>query len=109
MEYNQCINRVELQGIVGTSRVSNLGEKNAVSFSLATNYAFKDKEGFHVIETTWHKCTSFADKEDDLSIYAKGTPLHIEGRLRNLRYTDTCGCERTIVEVVASKVKRVEL
>ena len=108
MEYNQCINRVELQGIVGTSRVSNLGEKNAVSFSLATNYAFKDKEGFHVIETTWHKCTSFADKEDDLSIYAKGTPLLIEGRLRNLRYTDACGCERTTIEVVASRVWRVE-
>ena len=51
MEYNQHINRVELQGIVGTSRVSNLGEKNAVSFSLATNYAFKDREGCHAIET----------------------------------------------------------
>ena len=62
MEYNQYINRVELQGIVGTSRVSNLGEKNAVSFSLATNYAFKDREGCHVIETTWHNCTFFADK-----------------------------------------------
>ena len=52
MEYSQYINRVELQGIVGTSRVSNLGEKNAVSFSLATNYAYKDREGCHVIETT---------------------------------------------------------
>ena len=104
MEYNQHINRVELQGIVGTSRVSNLGEKNAISFSLATNYAFKDREGCHVIETTWHNCTFFADKGDDLSIYVKGTPLHIEGRLRNLRYTDACGCERTTIEVVASRV-----
>lgn len=108
MEHNQYINRVELQGIVGTSRVSNLGEKNAVSFSLATNYAFKDREGCHAIETTWHNCTFFADKEDDLSIYAKGTPLLIEGRLRNLRYTDACGCERAAIEVVASKVRRVE-
>ena len=108
MEYNQYINRVELQGIVGTSRVSNLGEKNAVSFSLATNYAFKDREGCHAIETTWHNCTFFADKEVDLSIYATGTPLLIEGRLRNLRYTDACGCERTTIEVVASKVRRVE-
>ena len=108
MEYNQHINRVELQGIVGTSRVSNLGEKNAISFSLATNYAFKDREGCHAIETTWHNCTFFADKEDDLSIYAKGTPLLIEGRLRNLRYTDACGCERTTMEVVVSKVRRVE-
>ena len=55
MEYNQHINRVELQGIVGTSRVSNLGEKNAISFSLATNYAFKDREGCHAIETTCYQ------------------------------------------------------
>ena len=108
MEYNQHINRVELQGIVGTSRVSDLGEKKAISFSLATNYAFKDREGCHAIETTWHNCTFFADKEDDLSIYDKGTPRLIEGRLRNLRYTDACGCERTTMEVVVSKVRRVE-
>ena len=89
MEYNQYINRVELQGIVGTSKVISIGDKKVVRFSLATNYAYKDKE-------------------DDLSIYDKGTPLHIEGRLRNLRYTDACGCERTTIEVVVSKVRRLE-
>ena len=68
MEYSQYINRVELQGIVGTSRVSDLGEKKVVNFSLATNYAFKDRQGSSLIETTWHNCTSLADKEDDLSI-----------------------------------------
>ena len=105
---HQNINRVELQGIVGTSKVTCIGDKKAVRFSLATNYAYKDKEGYPVIETTWHNCTSFVDKEDDLSIYDKGTPLHIEGRLRNLRYTDACGCERTTIEVVVSKVRRLE-
>ena len=108
MDMHQNINRVELQGIVGTSKVTCIGDKKAVRFSLATNYAYKDKEGYPVIETTWHNCTSFVDKEDDLSIYDKGTPLHIEGRLRNLRYTDACGCERTTIEVVASRVWRVE-
>ena len=108
MDMHQNINRVELQGIVGTSKVTCIGDKKAVRFSLATNYAYKDKEGYPVIETTWHNCTSFVDKEDDLSIYDKGTPLHIEGRLRNLRYTDACGCERTTIEVVVSKVRRLE-
>lgn len=63
---HQNINRVELQSIVGTSRVSVLGEKKAINFSLATNYAFKDRQGCSLIETTWHNCTSIADKEDDL-------------------------------------------
>ena len=77
----ECINRVELRGIVGTSRVTEVGDRNIINFSLATNYAYRDREG---------------------------TPLHIEGRIRNIRYTDANGCERTTLEVVASKVERVE-
>ena len=109
MEYSQNINRVELQGIVGTSKVISIGNKKAVRFSLATNYAYKDKEGYPVIETTWHACSVWAEREADLTMYRKGTPLHIEGRIRNIRYTDASGCERTTLEVVATKIERVEL
>ena len=48
----ECINRVELRGIVGTSKVTCIGDKKAVRFSLATNYAYRDREGYPVIETT---------------------------------------------------------
>lgn len=47
----ECINRVELRGIVGTSRVTEVGDRNLINFSLATNYAYKDKDGYPVIET----------------------------------------------------------
>ena len=104
----ECINRVELRGIVGTSRVTEVGDRNIINFSLATNYAYKDSDGCPVIETTWFSCSSWAGREDDLSMYSKGTPLHIEGRIRNIRYTDANGCERTTLEVVASKVEKVE-
>ena len=109
MEYSQYINRVELQGIVGTSKVISIGDKKVVRFSLATNYAYKDKEGYPVIETTWHACSVWAERKADLTMYRKGTPLHIEGRIRNIRYTDASGCERTTLEVVATKIERVEL
>ena len=109
MEYSQYINRVELQGIVGTSKVISIGDKKVVRFSLATNYAYKDKEGYPVIETTWHTCSVWAEMEADLTMYRKSAPLHIEGRIRNIRYTDADGCERTTLEVAASKVERVEL
>ena len=56
MEYSQYINRVELQGIVGTSKVISIGDKKAVRFSLATNYAYKDKEGYPVIEKNSYAC-----------------------------------------------------
>ena len=52
---HQNINRVELQGIVGTSIVTSIGDKKAVRFSLATNYTYKDKEGYPVIETTCYQ------------------------------------------------------
>ena len=109
MDMHQNINRVEFQGIVGTSKVTSIGDKKAVRFSLATNYTYKDKEGYTVIETTWHACSVWVEREDDLTMYRKGTPLHIEGRIRNIRYTDADGCERTTLEVAASKVERVEL
>lgn len=47
----ECINRVELRGIVGTSRVTEVGDRNIINFSLATNYAYRDREGYPVIET----------------------------------------------------------
>ena len=102
----ECINRVELQGTVGTSRVTEVGDRNIINFSLATNYAYR--EGYPVIETTCYACSAWAGREDDLTMYRKGTPLHIEGRIRNIRYTDASGGERTTLEVVASKVEKVE-
>ena len=51
----ECINRVELRGIVGTSRVTEVGDRNLINFSLATNYAYKDSDGCPVIETTCYQ------------------------------------------------------
>lgn len=103
-----CINRVELQGVVGASRVTEAGDGNIINFSLATNYAYKDIEGCPVIETTWHVCTAYAGREDDLTMYKKGALLHVEGRIRNKRYTDANGHERATQEILASKVEKVE-
>ena len=102
------LNRVELRGVVGNVKVQTVSDNRVYRFTLATSRAYKDKNGTAVIETTWHACSAWAGREDDLTMYRKGTPLHIEGRIRNIRYTDANGCERTTLEVVASKVERVE-
>ena len=102
------LNRIELRGNVGNARVQTVGDNEVVHFSLATNYAYKGKDGTPVIETTWFNCSSWAGREDDLSMYSRGTPLHVEGRLRNLRYTDASGCERSTLEIIVSKARRVE-
>ena len=46
------LNRIELRGFVGSVYVKDFGNTKATNFSLATNYAYKDKSGGPVIETT---------------------------------------------------------
>ena len=45
------INRIELQGHVGTVRANEASGKKVINFSLATEYFYK-KEGAGVSETT---------------------------------------------------------
>lgn len=52
MENRQNINRVELQGVIGTTRLNETGGGQIVRFSLATNYIYKSSDGSPVIETT---------------------------------------------------------
>lgn len=103
MEMEQQMNRIELKGYVGNVRVQSVGNSKNVRFSVATNYAYKDRDGCPVIETTWHSVFAW-DKGTELR---KGDRVHVVGRLRNQRYTDCEGIERTICEVVAREVEKI--
>ena len=52
------LNKIELRGNVGNIRVQAVGENEVANFSLATNFAYKSKDGTPVIETTWHNITA---------------------------------------------------
>lgn len=74
-------------------------------FTLATNYAYKDKNGAAVIETTWHNVTAWEGKDiTDLDSIRKGSKVYVTGRLRVQKYTGTDGVERMNVDVLASHV-----
>lgn len=97
------MNKIELKGYVGNVRVQNVGNAKNVRFSVATNYAYKDKSGYPVIETTWHNVSAW-DKGTELQ---KGDRVHVVGRLRSQRFTDSEGREQTLVEVVAREVEKI--
>ena len=100
---SKCINRVELQGVVGTARLSETGSGRIVRFSLATNYVFKSSDGTPVIETTWHNCLTFEGKHiGDIDKIMKGTAVHLTGRIRCYRFVDINNAERTGNEIVAN-------
>lgn len=100
------LNRIELKGIVGAIRITPVGDKKVARFSMATNYAYQDREGNSVIETTWHNVSTWNGSEcPDLGKLQKGAHVHVIGRICNMRYVDSNGCERTVHEVKASRVE----
>ena len=96
------LNRVELRGVVGSARTMKVSESELTRFSVATDYFFKNKDGEAVVETTWHSVMAW---DKGLSELKRGDKVEVVGRIRNTRYTDSEGMERTSTEVVASEVK----
>lgn len=48
------LNRLEIRGNVGNVNILKVGETRVAHFSVATNFAYKGRNGEPVIETTWH-------------------------------------------------------
>lgn len=99
------LNQVIVRGIIGNARIQNIGDTEIARFSVATNYAYKNRSGEAVIETTWHQVTAFKNgKMPDFSTLVKGASVEVNGRLRNNRYTDSNGVERTTIEILANDI-----
>lgn len=99
------LNQVIVRGIVGNARIQNIGDTEMARFSVATDYAFKNRSGEAVIETTWHQIVAFKNnKMPDFSTLVKGAGVEIRGRLRNNRFVDTNGNERTVMEILANQI-----
>jgi len=99
------LNRIELRGHIGNIKVFIVGDSQVARFSLATNASFRNQSGGTVIETTWHNVSAWEGAEcRNLDQLQKGDPIYVQGRIRNTRYTSADGCERTLCEVVASRL-----
>ena len=100
------INKIELQGRVGTVRTNIIGESMVANFSLVTEYLYKTRDGGAANEITWHQITAWEGKEmPDLNMINKGTPVHVTGRLRTFKYTNAEGIDKYLHEVVASRIR----
>ena len=103
------LNRIELQGIIGSVRVQDVADTKVANFSVATNYVYKPKDGGIVMETTWHNVVAWEGNEiQHLDQLQKGSLVHIRGRLRNRKYTASDGTERTVCDIVAGSLKIVK-
>lgn len=100
------INRIELQGRVGTIRTNVVNGSKVANFSLATDHLYKGRDGNAVSETTWHNVVAWEGKDiTGLETIVKGTPVHVSGRVRITRYKASDGQEKQIHEVMAGRLK----
>ena len=102
----ELLNKVELIGIVGSVKMSRMGETLCARLSVVTNYSHRDSRGCAVVETTWHNVVAFDGSGDSrLERIGKGDCLRVLGRLRNVRFREQDGTERCITEIMADALE----
>lgn len=107
MEY---LNKVDLRGIVGNVRTQAYEDYIHANFSVATNYAYKDKDGSYVVETTWHSVAASERRDTpvfDLEHLKTGDKVRVIGRIQTQRYVDNNGIEHTIYRIKANHISKV--
>lgn len=99
------LNKIELRGVVGSIRTQSFAQNTVARLTLVTNFAYKDKEGSAVIDTSWHNIVAWDNKfMPDFATITKGSKLYVTGRIRYQKYTGVDGVERISTEVVANKM-----
>jgi single-strand DNA-binding protein len=108
-DFMEQLNRVELRGVVGSVRLQTFEENNRMArISLATNYAYKDRDGIAVIDTSWHNVIAWEGRSiHDLDKISKGTKLQVQGRIRYQKYTGVDGVDRIATDILASRLNIV--
>jgi single-strand DNA-binding protein len=100
------LNRVTLFGNLGAEpelRTTGTGQP-VMSFSLATNEVWFDKDKNKQEKTEWHHIVMFGSRVTPLSrMLSKGERVLVEGRLQTSSY-EKDGVKRYKTEVVASDV-----
>lgn len=99
------LNKIELRGVVGSVRLQTFADSRMARITLATNYAYKDRDGSAVIDTSWHNVVAWENKNNkDIDKIDKGTKLYVQGRIRYQKYTGNDGIERVVTDIVATRL-----
>lgn len=100
------LNKVMLIGNLGKDpeiRVSQIGGRKSVSFSIATSRRYRDNNGEQKEDTQWHNIVGWgkvAEVFEQLGVH-KGMSLYVEGRLTNRSWTDQASGQKRYVTEVA--------
>ena len=102
------INKVILVGNVGRDPEVRYLDNGVVvtKFPLATSETYTNKSGDRVTNTEWHNIVLWRKLAEVAEKWVKkGTPLYIEGKIRNRSYDDKDGNKRYITEIVGDNMQ----
>ena len=103
------INKIELQGKVGTVRSSEFNGSKVVNFSLVTDYLYKTREGNPVSEATWFNIVAWEGRDNlGLEHIVKGAVVNVQGRIRSTKFEGADGSEKQSFEVFANRLRVIE-
>jgi single-strand DNA-binding protein len=104
------LNRIQLIGNLGRDSETRFTASNlsVTSFTLATTYGYKGKDGNWQNETTWHNIVAFSLSDFMKENLKKGKKFYVEGRLTKRDYTDKEGIKRYSTDVIADKIIPLE-
>lgn len=106
-EFNY-INRVELAGMVGSIRVTEVSGVKVARLSLATENIYRSNDGTVFVDTEWHAVTAWSSSEvEDVTTLKKGDFIKVTGRLSSKAYVSAEGHESRMVEVLANTLVKL--
>ena len=100
-------NSVQLIGHLGADPKSHKFENGGlkVSFSMATNDYYRDKNGEKVKETEWHNIAAFGKTAEIAGKYLKkGSEVILRGKLTTRSWDDKDGNKKYMTEIVANEI-----
>lgn len=101
------LNKIMLIGNLGRDSETRMIPNNntsVTSFTLATTYSYKNKNGDWSDETTWHNIVAFNLSDYMKETLKKGKKVYVEGRLVKRDYTDKENIKRYVTEVRAERI-----
>ncbi len=99
------LNRIEINGRVGTIRTAEVNGSKVANFSIVSEYLYKTRDGNAVTETTWMNVTAWQNRDmPDFSRITKGMPVHVTGRIRSSKYTTAEGIDKQFYEIMANRI-----
>ena len=103
----EFLNKIELRGVVGRADVNLVNGTHVCNFSVVTEYSTRDKEGNPDVDVTWFNVSAWEGRDQIGNVYEiqKGLWVEVTGRLRMRRYVTQENEERSVMDVIARRVK----